>query len=524
MGLRVGIDLGTTYSSVSWFNENSNHIETVDLDCADGNRILRSVVYFPGDGKSPVVGEAAWNALRQYPDQVVVGVKRSMGLQDFKVGPIDGKKYSAPEVSAELLKAMVKDASNFLGETVTDAVITVPAHFQDPELAATKEAGELAGLNVLALLPEPHAAALAYSVEQAVNISDQYILVYDLGGGTFDVTLIHATSSDVEGMVDLDIRTICKAGNKKCGGLDWDAKLCELVAEKAMEEAGVDARENDILEANLMDRCEKGKRDLSRITPVHILADLGATQVEISQTEFEDVTGGLLLATEARLKQVLDEAVDEHGINRDSIQILLTGGSSKMPMVSEMIENVTGKPPMKYDNPDLLVSKGAAYWAHLIEGKTITQIVEDEDGQVEEQQVHVPVDNVTDVATYCVGIEVQRPDQNGDMKPYNRVLLPSGMAYGESIDKEFYKVEDGMEEIEICLTISDHETEDINECRILAAFTISGLPQAGKKDEPVRVRLGYDENGMICGEAEDINTGAKADIAVDREVIQNKHV
>ncbi len=185
-----GIDLGTTYTSISYYEENSADVKTIDLvESADGLKTLRSVVYFPGSGEDPVVGSSAWNAYRQFPDRVVVGIKRSMGT-GFTLN-MDGVDLTPQMISAEILKTVVRDAEGFLGEEMKDVVITVPAYFGDAERAATEEAGRLAGLNVLRLLPEPHAAALAYSIEKVANIIDRYLLVYDLGGGTFDVTLIH---------------------------------------------------------------------------------------------------------------------------------------------------------------------------------------------------------------------------------------------------------------------------------------------------------------------------------------------
>ncbi|HEX3990748.1 MAG TPA: Hsp70 family protein, partial [Acetobacteraceae bacterium] len=193
MPVRCGIDLGTTYSSISWFDPYNNRVDTIDLETADGAKVIRSVVYYPGQGDPVVVGETAWNARQQFPERVVVGIKRSMGM-GYRTAAIDGVEYTPPQVSAEILKVLARDAQAYLGEEVKDVVITVPAYFGDNERAATLEAGQLAGLNVLALLPEPHAAALAFAVDKVADIVDRYLLVYDLGGGTFDVTLIHATT------------------------------------------------------------------------------------------------------------------------------------------------------------------------------------------------------------------------------------------------------------------------------------------------------------------------------------------
>ena len=173
-----GIDLGTCYSSVSWFDTFNNRVETIDLESADGSKSVRSVVYYPGDGKPVVIGETAWNAAKQFPDRVVVGIKRSMGMAYKK--EVDGVEYTPEQISAEILKVLARDAQTFLADEVKSVVITVPAYFGDNERAATKEAGKLAGLNVLELLPEPHAAALAFSIEKVAEITDKYLLVYDI--------------------------------------------------------------------------------------------------------------------------------------------------------------------------------------------------------------------------------------------------------------------------------------------------------------------------------------------------------
>ncbi len=371
MPVRCGIDLGTTYSAISWYDGFNNRVDTIDLESADGAKILRSVVYYPGGGHPPVVGDAAWNAARQAPDRVVVGIKRSMGT-GFMVGPIDGERYSPPQVSAEILKTLAKDAQAFLGEEVKDVIITVPAYFGDNERAATEEAGKLAGLNVLQILPEPHAAALAYAVEKVADVHDKNLLVYDLGGGTFDVTLIRASAGGSGADVNLKIETLCKDGNAALGGLDWDRILAEIVAEKVQQAHGVDVKQDPKNEAVLLDNCEKAKRLLSKVPSVTVMADLAGHQAEVTVDEFEDRTRDLVMQTRLLVEHVLDEAERAHGIKKDQIEILLTGGSSKMPMVRKMIEGVMGRPPRQYGNPELLVTIGAAYRGHLLDG-TVTR-------------------------------------------------------------------------------------------------------------------------------------------------------
>jgi molecular chaperone DnaK (HSP70) len=495
--LRCGIDLGTTFSAISWYDDLNRRVVSVHLNTiADGLQVVPSVVYFPEQGE-PIVGKVAANARKQFPDRVVVAIKRSMGDATYKFGPVDGREHTPQEVSAEILKALVRDARDDLGEEVTDVVITVPAYFGDNECNATKEAGELAGLNVIALLPEPHAAALAYSVEKAddvsqdqtVQIANKYLLVYDLGGGTFDVTLIHtASESTGTNALDLNIKTLAKRGNAHRGGLDWDDALAGVVAEKIMAEHGVDVRAEPRNDVFLLENSEEAKRHLSASSPAYVLANMGQYQAEVSRAEFEDATRNLLLETRMLLEEVLDEAEQQHGLKRDDITIMLTGGATKMPMVREMIEEVTARPPLQYGNPELLVANGAAYWAHLLqegeagEGQaappTIVQPVRTEDGEVEELEVTVSAgqEGLVDTIPYSVGVEVLRMDSDGSRQAYNSVVIPCNSQRGQSFEKVFYKSDDGMSQIRIVLYMMyGGETESIDECERLAEFLITGL-------------------------------------------------
>ena len=514
MGVRCGIDLGTTYSAISWFDGYNNRVDTIDLESADGAKIIRSVVYYPGDDQAAVVGDTAWNTARQQPERVIVGIKRSMGTS-FKAGPIDGVEYSPQQVSAEILKAIARDAQTFLGEEVKDVVITVPAYFGDNERAATLEAGELAGLNVLELLPEPHAAALAFAVDKVADIVDKHLLVYDLGGGTFDVTLIHATSStDTNSGIKLDIKTLCKDGNAALGGLDWDRALAEIVAERIMQEHSVDVWADAKNEAALLDNCEKAKRHLTRTNNVSIIGDLANHQVDVSASDFEDRTRDLLLATEMLLRKVLEDAEQQHNISRDRIEVMLTGGSSKMPMVKKMIEGVTGRPPLQHRNPELLVTMGAAYWAHLLqEGSSISVPVQAADGSVQTMPVSVSPGGLVDTSVYAIGVEALRRDGKGDYASFNSVIVPAGSPYGEEFKKEFRTSHENLTEIQIVLLKGDSPM--LNECQSLMGFTITGLPPNLPQGTRVNVTLSYDQSGILRGAAA-VETGQQVEIIVDR--------
>ena len=511
-----GIDLGTTYTSISYYDENSADVKTIDLvESADGQKTLRSVVFYPGPGESPVVGSSAWNAYRQFPDRVVVGIKRTMG-KSFTLN-MDGIDLIPQVISAEILKTVVRDAEGFLGEEMKDVVITVPAYFGDAERSATEEAGKMAGLNVLALLPEPHAAALAYAIDKVANIVDRNILVYDLGGGTFDVTLIHATTSQdpdpsAPNQTNLKIETLCKEGNAELGGLDWDRLLAQLVADKVQAQFGVDILLDPKNEPVLLDNCEKAKRDLSRISQVAIVADMLGHQVTVSRSEFETATSDLLLQTEALLEQVLVDAEARHGLTKKDIDVMLTGGSSKMPIVKQMIERVMGKPPFTHRNPELSVTIGAAYWAYLLqEGARIP--VPDPEDPTKKKDLVVNETGLTDTARYAIGVEVVRPDGQGGYKRFNSVVVPAGATYGQEFFKEFRTAEDGMTEILVALYKGD--AAELDQCEYLAEAVISGLPPDRPRGQMVKVTLSYDNSGILRGSAIDKATGLLCELVVD---------
>jgi molecular chaperone DnaK len=526
MGVRCGIDLGTTYSAISWYDPDNRRVETIDLDTADGDQILRSVVFYEPGGQV-IVGEAAYNAARKYPDRVIIGVKRSMG-DDWKTLPIDGRQYTPQEVSAEILKVLKADAEKFLGEPVQDVVITVPAYFGDNQRAATKEAGRLAGLNVLALMPEPHAAALAFAVDRVKEVEDRALLVYDLGGGTYDVTLIRTRRQEIEnGIIGLEITTLCKDGNRHLGGLDWDRVLSEMMAQKVQDQYGVDPRQNAGDEAVLLDHCEKAKRNLSRVTTISIMADTQAHEAEVSRAEFEQATGDLLLQSEALLQHVLEMAEQQHGLQKEQIDVLLCGGSTRMPMVEQMITRVMGKPPLRHKNPELLVTIGAAYMAYLLGVMPTAQ----EEEQKESQQPVTPQPVPPVIETRdgkialtpgglvdtgkAVGVEVIGGyDASGDPIFRNAVLIPDGTPYGQEFQKDFATAEDNMTEIP--LVLYEGADPDPIHCVQLASLTISGLPAGRPKGKRVRVKLGYDPSGIIRGEGVDVETGQRVDIIIDR--------
>jgi molecular chaperone DnaK len=514
MPIRCGIDLGTTYSAISYFSTDDNRVERIDLESADGANVVRSVVCYPGPGNRPVIGETAWNFFKQDPSRVIRGIKRSMGT-DFQTALIDGVSYSPPQVSAVILSRLVEDAQKYLGEEVRDVVITVPAYFGDNERAATEEAGRLAGLNLLGLLPEPHAAALAYAVQQIADIRDRHLLVFDLGGGTLDVTLIHAyTSSNAKNRLQLQIDTVCKDGHRELGGLDWDKQMSEIVAEKVKQKHGVDIWEDIRNEGVVYDNCEKAKRALGQISSVSVVSDLAGHAVDVSLSEFEDRTSDRLLMCRAFLERVLEDAEKIHNIPKSSIAVMLAGGATKMPMVARMIEGVTGRPPFFYRNPESLVSIGAAYWAHLMDGEIIVSLPTPEGPK----PTTIVISGLMDITAKGVGVEVLHPDGRGGWAPHNVVIIPAGARFGEQFCKEFGVAEDDATEVNIVLYEGD--SPDIAGCSRLMTFTITRLPPGLKRGTGVNVELGFDSNGIIRGRAT-LKSGQAVDIVYDRSKVKS---
>ncbi|GJM20866.1 MAG: hypothetical protein DHS20C15_07810 [Planctomycetota bacterium] len=521
MTKRYGIDLGTTYSTISWYDESRQEVKPLPLESEDGETTsLRSVVYYPESGE-PVMGEVAWNTRKQVPERVIVGIKRKMG-EDYQTEEIDGRRRSPQEVSADVLRALKDNAEIEMGEEVTDVVITVPAYFGERQCAATMEAAKMAGLNVLSILSEPHAAAVAFSIEQNSNLTDKHVLVYDLGGGTFDVTLIQpvipaAFADNNNEVQDLKLNTLAKDGNRELGGLDWDEILIDLAAEKCIDQFDVDPRLDPRNAAVLHDNCEKAKRALSKKPAEMIVADLQGHMIEVTRDEFEERSSGLLLQTQMRLEQVLSEAEEKHGITRDQIDVLLCGGATRMPRVKAMIQEVMGSEPLEYRNPQLLVACGAAYVSHAIDPQASIPLPgpgREATEEGEEKTVRIAEDSITDITCHAVGIQVIRADENGERKPFNAVVLERGVVFGEKRDFVTETLFDN--QAEVCIRLFEGDDQDVEECKHLMDFRIEGLPAGRPRGRPIRTTLWFGLNGVIQGTAVDLETNTEIEIHYDR--------
>lgn len=505
MPQRLGIDLGTTFSSVSYYE--NNRIESIDLESADNSKTLPSIVYYPKDG-DPVVGTAAAREAKLNPELVVQLIKREMGETDYTH---KGSGRTPVEVSADILRTAISEAEDNIGEKVNEILITIPAYFGERERNNTKLAGELAGVNVVSLLPEPHAAALAYSVEKSVDIHNKNLLVFDLGGGTFDVTLIYAENHNG----NLDIKTLEKSGNKRLGGADWDELLYNLVSGKLHDKYGPSKtsgeKEKAIEKAFLMERCEEAKRDLSKLQSKVITGDNPTHQVEVTREEFEKITQDLTYACLMCLEQVLHDAENKHGIDKSDITVLLCGGSTRMPMIKDMIEKVMEKPSLSYKSPDLLVSMGAAYWTQLSQGKSVK--TKNKSGGLTE--ITVKEGALIDQAAFAIGVALQRRDSD---ELFNAEIIPSGTNYdGNKFHLPVETKEDN--QTSISFAIFQGDSEDIEDCDRLGEFFITDLPPGRPVGKPIDVYLGYDHDGIITGYAEDVETSNKVNIRIDRSAL-----
>jgi molecular chaperone DnaK len=540
MSIRCGIDLGTTYSAISWYDDFNRRVVPIDLETADGKAIIPSVVYYEAGG-NVIVGESAVNAQNQYPERVITGIKRAMG-NDYKTPPIDGKQYTPQQISAEILKVLKQDAELYFGEPLTDVVISVPAHFGDRQRQATREAAQLAGLNVLELIPEPHAAALAFAIDHIKDVENSNLIVYDLGGGTFDVTLVKTEKENLDsGVTGLRIKTLAKDGNLHLGGLNWDKMLARMVADKAIEQHSITDPHSDARsKAILMENCEKAKRHLSRLNSISILADLQGHQVDISQNQFEQETADLVLQTESLINMILEQAEKNHGLltekrikelesqgtPRDRLQdkkvrLLLCGGSTRMPMIKNCVSRIMGEEPLDHNYPELLVTTGTAYQAYLMgAGGTGTGENIDPEPIKKTPEIETRDGNITmlpgggDIGN-AIGVEIVVVDDNGNVTHReNQVIIKKGAQYGEEFEQEFGTAFDGM--TEILLIFYEGDSTDPKKCTHLANVKITGLPPDRPAGRLVKVKLWYDRDGIVSGQAIDRETGKDVEIKIQR--------
>ena len=480
MARAVGIDLGTTNSVVAALEGG----DPVVIANAEGTRTTPSVVAFSKDGEV-LVGSVAKRQAVTNVDRTISSVKRHMGT-DWTT-EIDGKKYTPQEISARILMKLKGDAEAFLNDKVTDAVITVPAYFNDAERQATKEAGEIAGLNVLRIVNEPTAAALAYGLDKGKE--DELILVFDLGGGTFDVSLLEVGKDD-DGFSTIQVRAT--AGDNRLGGDDWDDRIVKWLIDRVKSNTGVDLSKDKIAMQRLRDAAEQAKKELSSAmsttinqqylsmgpdgTPIHL-------DEKLTRAQFEEMTADLLERTKLPFHKVIEDA----GVKVSDIDhVVLVGGSTRMPAVSDVVRELTGgKEPNKGVNPDEVVAIGAALQAGVIQGDRKDVLL-------------------IDVTPLSLGIETK----GGIMTK----LIERNTAIPAQRSEIFSTAEDNQPSV--LIQVYQGEREFARDNKPLGTFELTGIAPAPHGVPQIEVSFDIDANGIVHVSAKDKGTGKEQSMTI----------
>jgi molecular chaperone DnaK len=472
MGKTVGIDLGTTNSVIAFLEGG----EPTVIPLAEGSRLCPSVVGFSKSGER-LVGQLAKRQSITNPDRTISSIKRQMGT-DYKVN-IDGKSYSPQEISAMILQKLKADAEAFLGETVDKAVITVPAYFNDSQRQATKDAGTIAGLEVMRIINEPTAAALAYGMDKE---GLQTILVWDLGGGTFDVSILEIG----EGVFEVKATN----GDTHLGGDDWDDRVMDWMATEFLKETGVDLRKDKMAVQRLKEAAEKAKIELSSVVQTNVnLPFISTTQdgpvhldLTLTRAQFERLTEDL----REKMRGPTTQAMEDARMTPAEIdQVILVGGSTRMPAVQEMVKEVFGKEPHKGINPDEVVALGAAVQAGVLAGE-VKDIV------------------LLDVTPLSLGIETL----GGVMT----TLIKRNTTIPTSESQSFTTAADGQTAVEV--KVFQGERQMARDNKMLGNFQLTGIPPAPRAVPKIKVTFEIDANGIVKVSAQDQATGKEQTITI----------
>ena len=479
MARAVGIDLGTTNSAIAVLEGG----EPTIIPNAEGARTTPSVVAFSKTGEV-LVGEIAKRQAVTNVDRTISSVKRHMGT-DWTT-EIDGKKYTAQEISARILQKLKRDAEAYLGEPVTEAVITVPAYFNDAQRQATKDAGQIAGLKVERIVNEPTAAALAYGLEKGKE--DELILVFDLGGGTFDVSLLEVGKDD-DGFSTIQVRAT--SGDNNLGGDDWDQRIVNWLIDQVKAKTGADLSKDAVALQRLKEAAEQAKKELSSATSTNIsLQYLSMTadgpihlDETLTRAKFEELTADLLERTKKPFRDVMAEA----GVTVSEIDhVVLVGGSTRMPAVTEVVKELTGgREPNKGVNPDEVVAVGAALQAGVIQGDRKDVLL-------------------IDVTPLSLGIETK----GGVMTK----LIDRNTAIPTKASEIFSTAEDGQPSV--LIQVYQGEREFARDNKLLGTFELSGIAPAPRGVPQIEVTFDIDANGIVHVSAKDRGTGKEQSVTI----------
>ncbi len=472
MGKIIGIDLGTTNSCVAVMEGG----EPTVITNPEGARTTPSVVAFTKTGER-LVGQVAKRQAITNPDRTIMSIKRDMGT-DRKVS-IDDKNYSPQEISAMILQKLKADAEAYLGETVSQAVITVPAYFSDAQRQATKDAGKIAGLEVLRIINEPTAAALAYGLEKD---SDQKIMVYDLGGGTFDVSILEIGDGVFE--------VLATSGNNRLGGDDFDEKVMNYLADEFQKENGIDLRQDKMALQRLKEAAEKAKIELSGVTSSNvnlpfITADTTGPKhldITITRAQFDALTSDLVEKTMEPTRNALRDA---NLSPSDIDKVLLVGGSSRIPAVQEAVQKFIGKEPHKGINPDECVAIGASIQAGVLAGDVEDLVL-------------------LDVTPLSLGIET--------MGGVFTKLIERNTTIPTNKSQVFSTAADGQTSVEVHVLQGEREMAAYN--KTLGRFSLNNIPPAPRGVPQIQVSFDIDANGIVKVTAKDLGTGQQQDITI----------